>query len=233
MKRKTSHEAIQKFLKEKLPGAELEKNFTEIGRIADIVYFPKKIIYEIQCSSIDLEEVLQRNKDYASIGFHVLWILHDRHFNKKFTSPAELYLRKRGAYYTSLTKEGHGFFYDQLDFFSGAIRIYKGRPLVIKKFIPQKVSRIPLSYPRLLKQRLRSSPYALPGDLTHPPHLKEAKTLEQRINPRRPIRDMLKRGWNSLLMKTSDQESGPAQQIPLGAESIKEYQEKVLNKSLS
>lgn len=229
MRRKTSHEAIQNFLKESLTGAQIEKNFTEIGRIADVVYFPQKIIFEVQCSSIDLEEVMQRNKDYASIGFHVIWILHDRHFNKTFVPPAELYLRRRGAYYTSFTPYGHGFFYDQLDFFRGAHRVYKGKPLLIKKFFPKKISYIPFSYPRLLKKRLRHSPYYLPGDLRDTLNLKEVKLLEKTYNPQNPIKKELIKRWNNLLKKTSGPDVLPSRHIPLGVESIKEYQEKVLD----
>lgn len=229
MRQKTSHAAIQSFLKSQLPGAQTEKNFTEIGRIADLVYFPQKIIYEIQCSSIELEEAIQRNKDYASIGFQVIWIFHDRHFNKSFVPPAELYLRKRGAYYTSFTPQGYGFFYDQLDFFDGALRIYKGKPIVLKNFFPKRISRIPFTYPRILKKRLRNSPLHLPGDLADTVNIKEAKALERTLNPQSLIKSALKRRWYNLLMNAADQDDLPGKHIPLGVESIKEYQEKVLD----
>lgn len=229
MRRKTSHEAIQKFLKESLTGAQIEKNFTEIGRIADVVYFPQKIIFEVQCSSIDLEEVVQRNKDYASIGFHVIWILHDHHFNKTFVPPAELYLRRRGAYYTSLTPNGHGFFYDQLDFFRGAQRVYKGKPLLIKKFFSKKISRIPFFYPRVLKKRLSHAPFYLQGDLTDTLNLKEGKLLEKIYNPQNPLKKAFSSRWYTLLKKSAGPDAPPSKHIPLGLESTKEYQEKALD----
>jgi|JI10StandDraft_1071094.scaffolds.fasta_scaffold15569_6 hypothetical protein len=229
MRHKTAHTAIQKFLKESLPGAQIEKKFTEIGRIADVVYFPQKIIYEIQYSSIDLEEVIQRNNDYASLGFHVIWILHDHHFNQSFVSPAELYLRKKGAYYTSFTSHGHGFFYDQLDFFHGGLRVYKGKPILLKDFIPHKISRIPFSYPQILKKRLRYSPYHLKGDLIDSINLKEARILEKAYNPRNFLKKGIINRWNYLLKKTAGPDVLPLKYTPLEGESIKESQEKGLD----
>lgn len=227
MRRKTSHEAIQNFLKQALPGTQLEKNFTEIGRIADVVYFPKKIIYEVQCSSIDLQEVIKRNRDYKSIGFHVIWILHDRHFNKTFVPPAELYLRKRGAYYTSLTPHGYGFFYDQLDFFEGALRVYKGKPLVLKNFLPTKISSIPNSYPDFLKTRLQHQPYSLAGDLTSTFDIKEAKRLEKLYTPKPSLKGWFSKHWNALLMKNAGPDVLSSKHIPLEGENRVEFQGKV------
>lgn len=226
MRRKTSHAAIQNFIKEALPGTQLEKNFTEIGRIADVVYFPKKIIYEVQCSSIDLQEVIKRNRDYKSIGFHVIWILHDRHFNKTFVPPAELYLRKRGAYYTSLTPQGYGFFYDQLDFFDGALRVYKGNPLILKNFLPTKISSIPYSYPNFLKTRLQHQPYALTGDLMSTLDLKEVKKLEKLYTPKHPMKEWLSKHWNALLMRNAGPDVQLSKHIPLEGENRAEFQEK-------
>ncbi|MEM8728221.1 MAG: competence protein CoiA family protein, partial [Chlamydiota bacterium] len=84
---KTPHQAVQRAIGTALPQVILEKSFPEIHRIADVVYPPKKIIYEIQYSPITLKEVQQRNRDYATLGYTVIWILHDRHFNRKILSP--------------------------------------------------------------------------------------------------------------------------------------------------
>ena len=92
----SSHLAIQKVLSKSLPGSRLEHRFPSIGRVADVVYFPKKIIFEVQCSPISLKEVQKRNRDYLSLGFTVIWILHDRHYNKKTLSLAERACRKIG-----------------------------------------------------------------------------------------------------------------------------------------
>jgi hypothetical protein len=46
----------------------LEKAFPEINRIADVAWENKKIIFEVQCSSISLAEARQRCEDYESLG---------------------------------------------------------------------------------------------------------------------------------------------------------------------
>ncbi|MBA3285957.1 MAG: hypothetical protein H0U27_12990, partial [Nitrosopumilus sp.] len=47
----------------------MERRFPEINRIADICWESKKIIFEIQCSPISVEEIQERNRDYQSAGF--------------------------------------------------------------------------------------------------------------------------------------------------------------------
>ena len=126
------HSAIQQKLLESLPYAQKEYRFPSISRIADIVDFSKKTIFEVQCSSISYEEVRERNHDYQSLGFTVIWILHDKVFNKRNVSLAELYIRQKLSYYTSMTPFGQGLFYDTLDFFKGTERVYQSPPCVIK-----------------------------------------------------------------------------------------------------
>ncbi|MCB1106969.1 MAG: hypothetical protein KDK76_02615 [Chlamydiia bacterium] len=157
-----SHRAIQKVMVEHLPEAVTEHRFPSIQRIADVVYFPKKIIFEVQCSPISLGEVQRRNRDYSSLGFTVIWILHDRIYNKKIITPAELYLRQNLSYYTSITPFGHGFFYDQLDFFKEMERVYQSAPYLLKDLLPRPLTKTPLLFPRKLKRR----PFYLPGDAT-------------------------------------------------------------------
>ena len=128
------------------------------------MYYPKKIIFEIQYSPISLTEVQKRNYDYTSLGFQVIWIMHDRHYNQKILRPAELYLRKTLSLYTSITSFGLGFFYDQLEFFHGNVRIYKSAPFQVDHLIPRKRPQLPLRFPKTLKTRL---PYYFVGDATH------------------------------------------------------------------
>src|SRR5687767_12314803 len=89
----------QRFLHLLPPGeCQLERPFKRIHRIADVVWEPQKIVFEIQCSPISLEEVQKRNADYASLGYQVVWILHTKTFNQQRLSAAELYLRTTPCY---------------------------------------------------------------------------------------------------------------------------------------
>lgn len=137
-KKSEQHLQAQLALFNQLPQGEakLEHQFPEIGRIADIAWIPKQIIFEIQCSPISQQEALARNQDYASIGFNVVWILHERRFNKKHLSSAERFLRQGTCYFT----QGKGIWYDQLEIFT-TYRRFKGPPLPVDLSTP--LSNIP------------------------------------------------------------------------------------------
>lgn len=91
----------------------LECRFPEINRIADLVWPEKKIIFEVQVSPISSEEILARNRDYARIGYRVIWILHDNQFNRFHLTPAEIAIRTSPHYFTNMDAFGKVFFYDQ------------------------------------------------------------------------------------------------------------------------
>ncbi|QVL57801.1 MAG: hypothetical protein KFB93_01620 [Simkaniaceae bacterium] len=207
MRSKTPHKAIQKAIKIILPEVILEKSFPEICRIADIAYLQEKIIFEIQYSPITLLEVRKRNQDYASIGFTVIWILHDHTFNKKTLTPAELYLRKNLSYYTSITPYGHGFFYDQLEFFQGNQRVYKGKPHTLKNFLPKSPTKIPRKLPKSLKEKLSKAPLYLSGDLSDllmdPKELKRAKELEKTFCPTPTLKTVIIKIFEYLLKRSA------------------------------
>ncbi|MCP5503989.1 MAG: hypothetical protein H7A41_02425 [Chlamydiales bacterium] len=204
---KTPHQAIQKAIKATLPQVILEKSFPEIHRIADVVYPPKKIIYEIQYSPISLKEVQKRNRDYAALGYTVIWILHDHHYNKKILSPAELYLRKNLSYYTSITPYGHGFFYDQLEFFRGNQRTYKGTPQIIKNLLPQNLSKLPRNFPKTLKEKAKKNSICLSGDLIdtliNTKDFKQVKELENCFYPHRSFKAHFIKIFEYLLKKNA------------------------------
>lgn len=111
--------------------AHLEYRFPSIQRIADVAWLSHKIVFEIQCSPISAEEVLARTADYQSIGFQVVWILHDKRFNKRKLCQAEHVLQSKTCYYTNYSKNGLGIFYDQFEVCRGAYRAFKGPPLPI------------------------------------------------------------------------------------------------------
>ena len=54
------------------PGdCQLEMIFPTIGRIADVAWLSQKIVFEIQCSPIFLQE-LSRNRDYQKEGWSLV-----------------------------------------------------------------------------------------------------------------------------------------------------------------
>lgn len=109
------HLMMQYFLKNLLPTGEvdIEVRFPEIGRIADVVWHTKQLVYEIQCSPISADEVAARNAGYASIGYQVVWILHDDRYNKYQLSAAEDVLKDAPHYFTNMDSRGEGDVYDQ------------------------------------------------------------------------------------------------------------------------
>ena len=78
------HLNVQFYMQSILPQGDsaLEHRFPRIRRIADVVWISQKIVFEIQVSLITAEEVLQRNRDYLSQGYRVVWILHEKRYNK-------------------------------------------------------------------------------------------------------------------------------------------------------
>lgn len=110
------HLALQNWIQTKLPEGEvhLEYRFDKIGRIADVVWIRQQLIFEIQCSPITAAEVESRNRDYASVGFQVVWILHDQRYNKKRLTAAEHYLQGLPHYFSNINIEGNGIIYDHL-----------------------------------------------------------------------------------------------------------------------
>lgn len=107
------HIQTQLFLQKRLQGAELEVIFPVIGRIADLVWEKEKLIFEVQCSPISAEEVLQRNSDYGSVGYQVVWIFHEKKFNQRRLSEAEIAILRSPHYFTDMDSRGVGGIYDQ------------------------------------------------------------------------------------------------------------------------
>ncbi|MCC5831626.1 MAG: hypothetical protein JJU12_01090 [Chlamydiales bacterium] len=160
-----SHRFIQLAIKEALAPQEvwLEKSFPEIGRVADVVWPCRKIIFEIQYSPISAREVKERNRDYGRLGYTVIWILHERRYNRTYLTPAERFLRLQTHYFTNINSLGQGEIYDQY------ARVRRGRRVERTPCYP-----ITLSHPSYLKQIPRHFPkerrkwkYSFEGDLFH------------------------------------------------------------------
>lgn len=109
----------------------LEFRFPQIDRIADVACLKSKKIFEIQYSPISFEEAQKRTQDYESLGFQVIWVLHDHQFNKRKLSPAESYLRTKLCYFTDFDKQERGIIYDQLETVHGNRRVFRGPPIQV------------------------------------------------------------------------------------------------------
>jgi competence protein CoiA len=125
------HIQLQLKLLSQLKSALIECPFSAVDRIADVAWVPKKLVFEIQCSPISLEEVQGRILDYNRAGYGVIWILHDKQFNQKRLSAAENFLRTVPCYFTNIDKMGEGIVYDQFEVLKSGQRPFKGPPLTV------------------------------------------------------------------------------------------------------
>ncbi len=183
------HLQVQSYLQNLLPEGEctLERPFPEISRIADAAWISKKIIFEIQCSPLPAEEVKARNADYSSLGYQVVWVLHDKQFNQYRLSGAESHLRNGPHYFTNIDVEGEGMIYDQFDIHLKSLRKKKMAPLAVDLSKPL----TPLQGDHELKVvRMRSKmrPLHFSGDLLdmvslREDYLQEAERLEREFFP--------------------------------------------------
>ncbi len=122
------HVAVQRALVAALPigEAQQERAFPAISRVADVVWLPRRVVFEVQCSPISLREVLSRSEEYASQGFQVVWVLHEKNFNRDHLSPSEIFLRGQRSYFTNIDHLGRGEVYDQTEKIVFNRRYFKG-----------------------------------------------------------------------------------------------------------
>lgn len=114
------------------PGAiELERPFLNISRIADACWEEKKLIFEVQHSQMEIPEATKRMSDYLGQGYQVVWLLHDKLFNRKMVRPVEAFLRKHPTYYVQIQRGGRISFYDQFEVIAHGRRLKKGKKLAI------------------------------------------------------------------------------------------------------
>jgi competence CoiA-like predicted nuclease len=127
------HKNVQKELVARLIGQKvsIEKRFRVINRIADVYWHEANIVFEVQCSHIPQHEAIERTADYKSIGITVIWLLHDKTFNRKILTRAELYLRKHLALYTNIDGLKKGNIYNQEDICLYRTRIKRGQPIQV------------------------------------------------------------------------------------------------------
>lgn len=187
----------------------LEKSFPEIGRIADVAWEKKKIIFEIQCSPISLTEVQERCRDYESLGFRVIWVLHEKRFNKRKRGSVEAFLRNCPCYFTNMNEAGKGIIYDCFEICRGARRVYQGMPLKVDIASPVDLpaSSITEDFPQAIRQRRA---LYFEGDLVdrilkspeESIFLQQLKEQERRLTlfsrPTFSLLSFLKRGYQTL-----------------------------------
>jgi competence CoiA-like predicted nuclease len=82
MAKSALHRNLQLFLCKHYSGEDLfmEKKFPSIRRTADLVLLKQKKVFEVQTSLIGIKELLERERDYRSLGYEVTWILYDKIF---------------------------------------------------------------------------------------------------------------------------------------------------------
>lgn len=125
------HLHVQLRIHSELSGSVLERRFESPRRVADICSEEHKLIIEVQCSAMNLEELKARTRDYESLGYRVLWILHCKRYYQKTVQPIEHFLEEKPHYFTTINKEGEGLIFDQLsEIRLGERRVY-GEPLAI------------------------------------------------------------------------------------------------------
>lgn len=122
-----AHLLLQYYLKAQLPEDEafIEYRFADINRIADVVWITKRLVYEIQYSPISAEEIIARNNAYASIGYQVIWILHDQRYNKDKLTSAEDILQTTTHYFSNMNANGEGVVYDELSLHANGLRNFR------------------------------------------------------------------------------------------------------------
>lgn len=136
------HLQVQLYLENQIGENEvqLECSFPRIGRIADVCWPREKIIFEVQCSPITAQEVRQRNQNYASEGYQVVWIFHQSYFNQERVRAAEQEVWDSPHYFTDIKEGGEGVIYDQYSCIQRARRTTLPFRYVINPALPKRFS---------------------------------------------------------------------------------------------
>lgn len=181
---------------------QLERRFPEINRIADVVWASQKFVFEVQCSSITAAEVQERNKDYESLGFQVIWILHEKRYNQWRFTAAEQWLRNRPHYFTNINAEGEGMIYDQYDIDEKGVRKHIQSKLEVNLEHPRKIMKDEKrrNLPRVVANRLENWTLHFSGDLLdlclyQSAHLDIQELLENAFAAEKESTKFVESGW--------------------------------------
>ncbi len=166
-------------------------------RIADAHWAEEKIVFEVQCSPITLQEAKTRCEDYRKLGLTPVWILHDRRYNRFKLTPAEEYLRSQT---TTFYTDGRSI-YDQFDVCQKLRRVFRGPRILVNPALPQKKA--------LESLFSRNWPLSFHGDLFHritPQQLEHLKKIQKKHQkPRRW--SLWKKAYRFLLYRLLEQTS--------------------------
>jgi len=166
------HALVQAALQALLPPGEalLEQPLLPILRIADVLWEKRKLAFEIQCSDLTPYEVERRTEDYAKARYQIVWLLHDKVFNRRTLRPAEPLLRQLPCYYVSIPRQGIPTFYDQFELIEKEHRIKRIRRLKVHLNAPLYLTRPswdPAQLPSQILRRAASHPLYFKGDLIY------------------------------------------------------------------
>ena len=160
------HAQIQYKLNCLLPESQLEYFFSKVNRIADVVWWSNRIIFEIQCSNISVYEVESRIRDYEKCGFSVVWIFHEKRFNRKKVSLVEDFLKNTTFYFTDIDKEGKGIIYDQFSHHFNKKRMSCSKHFSVDlSQMYSYTNTIPRNFPDYIRLRLLNKRFFFDGDL--------------------------------------------------------------------
>lgn len=143
----------------------MEQRMPSIGRIADLVWEEKRLVFEVQCSPMSLAEAKKRTSDYALIGYDVIWLLDNRRFGRRRQTKSERWLRANGAKYFVLSNSIF-YLYDSLDSFVGPLRVhssYLGSIDIKNPYL--RIHTHVDTVPRKLHKRWYQTRHLFPGDL--------------------------------------------------------------------
>lgn len=196
------HESVQDWLIEMLgiEGCTKECYFSEIGRVADVAYQPKQIVFEVQLSPMSAQEVVARTTDYWGIGWHVIWILHAQTFGHYRASSFEEAVLSFPHYFTNVGFR-EGCVWDELSFVRGGRRRWYVFPpkrkdlssvdVIVLRDPPRTVSPLPVLFEaqRLIDFRKSSWTCHIAGDW-----------LSNELPARKPPRVAMDELWRRLCL---------------------------------
>lgn len=145
---------------------QLERPFRELSRIADACWEEKKIVFEIQCSHLEIPEAEARINDYFGKGYRVVWLLHDRLFNRQTVRPVESFLRQFATYYIRIQRGATSTYYDQFEVLAHGKRMKKGKKLLIDLQAPRRLPEKKWQdfFPKQVLARVERGPLYFRGD---------------------------------------------------------------------
>lgn len=162
-----THLNVQRQIESQLPKGEcvLEKIFPEIHRIADLYWEKERLVFEVQCSPMSKEEMLERTKNYRSIGCEIVWILHERNYNRYRMSALERSIASIPHYFSDMSPGGDGIIYDQWSLAKNGFRTQSLPKMEVKFAKPMRDPLAESAPSAFFQLRMKEWPLYFDGDL--------------------------------------------------------------------